>query len=384
MKRLLFSPGVFLALSSLLNSSLSPAQTAPVEITVPVTPIPVRADGKNIVAYELHLTNLGQQELSLSRLEIRSDASVNTPLAVYEGDQLANLMGPRALYGKPPDNRRICIGVRTIIYIWLTLDAGNPLPSILKHDLTFTPKTSDDKTVPTSLLSQVAAPVSKDKPVVIGPPLRGEIWLAGNGPGHDATKSHRMSLAVVDGVARIGSRFAIDWVQYGKNDRPFRVDEYRNADYYAYGAEALAVADGTVSSIKDGIAENIPGPSSRAVIITPETIGGNHVILSLGGGRYAVYAHLQPGSIRVKLGQRVLEGQVLGLVGNSGNSDAPHLHFHICNANSVEGCEGLPFQFKRFELIGRDGRALPNGKKEERRNEMPILNDVITFPATRR
>lgn len=388
MRRLLFALGMILALSFLINppSSLTqtgPAQAAPVEITVPFAPVPALAGGKNILAYELHLTNFGQRELVLSRLEVRSDTPVSATLAVYEGEHLADLMDPLALYGKPTDKRRLSIGVRNIIYIWLSLDAGKPLPSILKHELTFTPKASDDKTTPTNLFSQVMVSVSKDKPVVIGPPLQGEIWLAGNGPGH-SHNGHRMGQVVVDGVARLGSRFAVDWVQYGKNDKPFRVDEYKNADYYAYGAEALAVADGIVSSIKDGIPENVPGPDSRAVPITPETMGGNYVILNLGGDRYAVYAHLQPGSILVKLGQRVREGQVLGLVGNSGNSDAPHLHFHICNANSVLGCEGLPFQFEGFELIGRNGRALPNGGKEEHRNDMPLMNDVITFPAPKR
>jgi murein DD-endopeptidase len=375
-------------LSFLMNPASSFAQTvfeqaAPVEISASITPIPVRAGGKNILAYELHLTNFGQRELSLLRLEIRSDARESAPLAVYEGDSLANLMEPLALYGKPPDKRRIGMGVRTVVYIWLKLDAGKPLPAILKHHLTFTPKASDEKTVPTEQFSQVTVSVSEDKPVVIGPPLRGEIWLAGNGPGH-AHNGHRMGMVVVDGVARVSSRFAIDWVQYGKNDKPFRVDEYKNADYYAYDAELLAVADGIVSSIKDGIPENVPGWNSRAVTIMSETIGGNYVILNLGRGRYAVYAHVKPGSIRVKPGHRVRKGQVLALLGNSGNSDAPHLHFHICNTNSVSGCEGLPFLFENFELIGRDGRALPNNRKEEHRNEMPLLNDVINFPDAKR
>ena len=84
--------------------------------------------------------------------------------------------------------------------------------------------------------------------------------------------------------------------------------------------------------VKDGIPENVPGINSRAVPITLEMpLAGNHVILDIGGGRFAFYAHLQPGSLRVKLGDKVRRGQVLGLVGNSGNSTEPHLHFHIEN-----------------------------------------------------
>jgi murein DD-endopeptidase MepM/ murein hydrolase activator NlpD len=80
-----------------------------------------------------------------------------------------------------------------------------------------------------------------------------------------------------------------------------------------------------------GIPENVPLSPTHAVPMTLETAAGNHVILSLRNGHYAFYAHLQPGSIRIKPGDRVRRGQVLGLLGNSGNSNAPHLHFHISN-----------------------------------------------------
>ena len=85
--------------------------------------------------------------------------------------------------------------------------------------------------------------------------------------------------------------------------------------------------------VKDGIPENVPGANSRAVPITLETVGGNHVIIDIGGGHYAFYAHLKPGGIRVKLGDKVKRGQVIGLVGNTGNSTEPHLHFHISDGN---------------------------------------------------
>ena len=110
-----------------------------------------------------------------------------------------------------------------------------------------------------------------------------------------------------------------------------------------YGAEVLAVANGLVVATKDGIPENVPGITSRAVPITSETVGGNHIVLDLGGGRYAFYAHFQPGSLKVKVGDRVTRGQVIGLVGNSGNSTEPHLHFHISDGVSPLGSEGLPY-----------------------------------------
>jgi len=139
-------------------------------------------------------------------------------------------------------------------------------------------------------------------------------------------------------------------------------------------------------AVKDGIPENIPGANSRAVPITLETVGGNHVILDLGNGRYAFYAHLQPGKIPVKAGDKVKRGQPVGLVGNSGNSTEPHLHFHISDANSPLGSDGLPYAFPSFELQGKGWgwkRTAPNSPTEKRINEMPLENDVVRFPSKR-
>src|SRR5207248_11579717 len=100
-------------------------------------------------------------------------------------------------------------------------------------------------------------------------------------------------------------RFATDWVKVDEQGRTFGGDSLKNASYYAYGSDALAVADGVVSEVKDSIPQNVPGVTSRAVPITLETVGGNHVIVDVGGGYYAFYAHLQPGSIRVHVGHHV-------------------------------------------------------------------------------
>ena len=111
--------------------------------------------------------------------------------------------------------------------------------------------------------------------------------------------------------------------------KTFTGDQLKNENYLAEGNNALAVANGTVVEVKDSIPENVPGINSRAVPITLETVGGNHVIIDIGGGYYAFYAHLKPGGVKVKLGDKVKRGQVIGLVGNTGNSTEPHLHFHI-------------------------------------------------------
>jgi murein DD-endopeptidase MepM/ murein hydrolase activator NlpD len=186
----------------------------------------------------------------------------------------------------------------------------------------------------------------------------------------------------VGGTAAIAQRFAIDWVRMADDGTRFTGDPLKNASYYAWGSEAIAVADGIVVETKDSIPENVPGATSRAVPITLETVGGNHVILDLGKGRYAFYAHLQPGSLRVKLGERVRRGQVLGLVGNSGNSTEPHLHFHVSDANSPLGSEGLPYGYDGFELLGRCttlGGPCTRSAASGRHGEIPLQNALVRF-----
>jgi hypothetical protein len=215
--------------------------------------------------------------------------------------------------------------------------------------------------------------------VVIAPPLRGSVWMAANGPS--SSTGHRRAMIAIDGAPHIAQRFAIDYLKINAQGRSFVGDSSKNSSYIAYGNDALAVADARVVAVKDGIPENVPG--SRAVPITLETVGGNHVILDLGNGRYAFYAHLQPGSIRVRVGDQVRTGQVLGLVGNSGNSTEPHLHFHLSDANSPLGSEGIPYVHQSLDVIGRC-RGLISGCVQApaapRGQEMPMANQLIRFP----
>jgi len=224
-------------------------------------------------------------------------------------------------------------------------------------------------------------------PLVLGPPLRGGRWVAANGPSN--TSDHRRSLTTVDGLPRISQRFAIDWVQLGEDGLPFHGDSKKNESWVSFGQDVLAVADATVASVKDGIPQNVPLAAERAVPITLDTIGGNDVILDLGEGRYAFYAHLQPGSLLVKPGDKVRRGQPLGRLGNSGNSDAPHLHFHVGDADSALGAEGLPYVFSEFWVQGTvesaddvvAGKPWKASSQEERKTmEIPLENAVIRFP----
>ena len=90
--------------------------------------------------------------------------------------------------------------------------------------------------------------------------------------------------------------------------------------------------------------------------MTLDTMGGNLVVLDLGSGLFAFYAHLQPGSIRVKAGDKVQKGQVIGRVGNSGNGNAPHLHFQVSDRPSLLLSDGVPLSSTPSSTTGRPGR----------------------------
>src|SRR5262249_7664582 len=171
--------------------------------------------------------------------------------------------------------------------------------------------------------------------------------------------------------------------------KPWQGASSKNENFCGYGAEVLAVANGVVSGLKDGLPENTPLSPKRAVPITLETAPGNYIILDLGNGRLALYAHLQPKSLRVKVGDSVRRGQVLGLVGNSGNASGPHLHFHIIEGNSPFAAEGLPFVFESFEVLGETTMEeitgsgwKPQASKPptKHQNEIPLGNAVVRFP----
>jgi murein DD-endopeptidase MepM/ murein hydrolase activator NlpD len=110
------------------------------------------------------------------------------------------------------------------------------------------------------------------------------------------------------------------------------------------------------------------------------------VVIDIGGGRYAFYAHVQPGSLRVKVGDTVKRGQVLALVGNSGNSTEPHLHFHIVDGiapgTSTLGAEGVPYAIEQFEVLGdcaNPQSGCVRTKSFTARRAIPLQNEIVRF-----
>ena len=365
----------------------------PINIDAPIEPIPVKGvDGKWYLAYHLFLTNLGFSDLTLKSVEV-SDAARKNVLTRYADKELADFYRFRTLLPTPPLSempnkqypRQISSGRTGVLFFWLMMDSPAEIPASLKHRFVLEPNPlikllrgfTSDQEGGEMVSDGYDVSVSNDKPVVIGAPLRGGDWRCSGGPAID---TYHQYLGIRGGRVTIAQRFACDFQKVDKEGNilpnPFP-NEITNKMFYGYGAEILAAGDGKIVFIKDGIPENVPQASGEikpAVPLTRETNAGNWIAIDLGNHRYALYAHLQPNSIRVKDGDRVRKGQVIALLGNSGNAVGPHLHFHVgneyrINGGDFNGNEGLPFVFDSF-VVGGQKHGM----------EMPINNTIIRFP----
>ena len=202
-------------------------------------------------------------------------------------------------------------------------------------------------------------------PVVVGFPLRGE-WVAVRSPAH-RVPSH--------GTDRLGQRYAFDLVRpdHRKGLHLHPAGTLRTAllggrtrDYYGWGQPVYGAFDGLVVAAVDGVPERARVQLVRELVVAlkntvrfdrarggVELVAGNHVIVQ-GAEAFALFAHLASGSVSVTTGQVVRAGQVIGRVGHTGNSMAPHLHFQLMDSADPVRAEGIPCVFAEY-LVRRDG-----------------------------
>jgi murein DD-endopeptidase MepM/ murein hydrolase activator NlpD len=378
-------PALTLALgvpgASRVEAQIPPA----IEFRVPKPPTVATNDSGAFVAYELHVTNTTAAPMILRRVEVVDGNANGGVLATLQDTALWLAItrpgvagGGRGTAPAPlSDRAQVGAGLRAILFLWVRVDQSG-LPATIGHRLAL--QRVADTTGRVQLLSGAVVPVGRNV-AVIRFPLRGD-WVSANGLSN--TAGHRRTIVGYNGQLAIGQRFGADFLQIGEDGRTFKGDSTKNESYYAYGTEILAVADGIVVETKDSIPQNVP----RAPLPVPsfETVGGNHIVLDIGQGHYAFYAHVQPGSLRVRVGDRVKRGQVIALLGNSGNSTEPHLHFHLVDAvasgSSTLGAEGIPYAVEEFEIIGRCSARLvcTRGAPVTVKRALPPTNGLLRFP----
>jgi hypothetical protein len=364
-------------------------QNTPLLLSAASRPVPFRgADGRVHIDYELQVINARAVPVKLVSLEVL-DAASGKVLATVSGADVARTFS--LLGGAATDNMEAAQA--GFFWIDVVLEPDQPLPKALLHRvvtagaevrLTAAVKPANEGTVQTTQTGGQVALSTRPAPL-IGPPLEGTGWVAFNGCCKEVP--HRRAGIPVNGALYVSQRFAIDWVKVDENSQQSNGDSDKNQNWPTYGQKAIAVADAKVVSVLDGLPERVP--NALPPDTTMQNVTGNHVILGLGRGYYAFYAHLQPGSLKVRVGDRVKRGQVLALVGNSGNTTAPHLHFHVSDGMGPLSSQGLPYVIDSFVVKGMGVDVTEQGKviikplpqQGPQRAALPMDAYVVDFPA---
>jgi hypothetical protein len=378
------SPGVAAAATSLLiwllTATPSAARTTTaLRVQSAGAPQHVHgSDGREHVEYDLIVTNVFSADATVNSLEVRGDGK---RLLTLTGDALATVT--HRLFASEP-TRTIPPASTTSMQVDLVLPRsfGRGAPKRLTNRIRYTiPSDAPSRGIIGSTTVNAALRVDQRAPIVISAPLRGAGWVDANGCCGDPTSPHRETV-LANGSYVTPEMFAVDWIREVDGIQ-YRGDGSQNSDWPGFGAPLYAVADGTVVFTADGLPD-IPPLTKNPDLNTPADYAGNNVILKIAPGQYAVYDHMPPGSVRVRRGQRVRAGQQIGVLGNSGNTDGPHLHFGI-QERPDSLSRSLPFEIDGFVVEGNarttatPGQLSVVGPPRRVRDAHPLITSVATF-----
>jgi len=322
---------------------------APVlNMTVPFPPIPVASQNGINLAYELELVPAAGEVPVVEKVEVL-DPATGKILYTADGELLTALYHPADI--PPPTPAEVQNGTGKLslprVSLWFVVNP-DAVPDRLSHRLTLNQTAAG---LPPLTITGGEVAVRKDlAPVVVGSPMIGPGWLAMETTS--PLTHHFRAQITMNNVTRVPQRYAQDWILVDPASGQAALGNATLArNYYGFGKEIHAVADGTVVDAGDGL------PDIETIYSAPPatiaTAAGNYLIIDIGNKKYTCYAHMVNGSVRVKPGDIVKEDQVLGLMGNSGNSDLPHLHFQVVtDTPSFLGAEGYPHVYRSFDVIG--------------------------------
>ena len=349
-----------------------------VDLLVPFPPVPFNQSSSTQLAYELHITNFLSVDVSLNAVQVR--AADGPMLAEYKDSDLQRRIVRPGFRNDHATPQIVGPGARAVVNFWIALPVGSPPPASVNH-LVELDVVRASGSVRTAVEGGVSL-VSSQPVATLDPPLRGGPWVAIYDPLLKG--GHRTAFYTVYGRARIPGRFAIDFITLPPAGVLVRNPGIRPDHWNGFGSDVLAVADGVVVAALDDTLDEAEQP------VAPENASGNYVAIDIGSRQFAFYEHLQRGSVAVKAGQRVRRGQVIARLGSSGSTSiGPHLHFHIADASSLLGAEGLPYVFREFAHLGGYASidALVNGltpsltaRERQAALERPAPNAVLRFP----
>ena len=355
------------------------------------------SDGRTHLAFAMQFTNSWGAAATIQSVEVldpsRDYEPIGTNRVVSAKDEdITGLVKLSTLPGsmdKASYSARLAGGQSGVMYFDVGYAVGDEAPcTIALRVRTVQPEV---KRLPESTVLSPPLRVNQEGAIVLAPAFKGGGWVDMNGCCLEIGP-HRFVTNPVNGTLDPSEQFAIDWIKVDAQGKAFRTDGKASEDWLCYGVELLAVAPGTVvESVRD--MPDVP-PGAAPTNLTLAEFTGNHVTLDLGNGRYAVYAHMAPRSVTVHVGDHVKTGDKLGLLGNSGNTTGPHLHFQISDRPSTLDTTALPFVFESMVLENRSSADMddmdifsikgtplpmsPNVAKPLART-MPLSRDVINF-----
>ena len=338
------------------------------------------ADGRSHMAYEIRLANNGRSAVTLRSVQARGSGDL--PLAALAGGALERSV---RLDSRKPG---LVLGPAEGATIFMDVVArrGRKLPTRLVHRVGVLVQPPDGSPSRQVAFTGIPTAVERDAPLIVSPPLRGPRWLAST--GCCAFNEHRGAVLPINGRLYAAQRFAVDFIQLTPDNRFFSGPVNELASFAYYGSEIRSVAAGRVVRVEKGRPQNVPGafPADSSF----QNADGNSIIVRIAPRRYALYAHLQSDSIKVRVGDRVARGQVIALLGNSGHSGGPHLHFHVMDGPSPLASSGVPWQFTSFTVHGQltddsmllTGEPMPVDPKPlagKHRRQIPLNNQLLSF-----
>ena len=370
------------------NSIAKQDQVTPLLVSTLAVPTPVLlSDSRWYLVYELMVTNAIKYPITINSIRLVGAKNPTDVAAVLEKEKIVkNLFIP----GVKDHTTTLQPGQTGYIRVDLSFKNKKQIPKSFKHAVAIKIQSPKDYILPSELVENVAPVIVPSDNLIIGPPLKGGVWVAvGVGPGN----FHRTTIMPFRGQWIASERWAVDWVKISKDKKLTVGDPSKNESYLQYGQQIIAVADGKIVSVRNDMPDIKPGKLPSNISVQDAT--GNCVVEDIGKGYFAIYAHLQPGSAKVKVGDNVKKGQVLGLLGNSGNTDAPHLHFQIIKGGRFPlSHDGQPYVIDTFKLLGTiDSKdnleveldssvpikvSLIKGNKQ-RSNQMPENFSVVEF-----
>ncbi|KRA24208.1 hypothetical protein ASD65_07080 [Microbacterium sp. Root61] len=349
--------------------------------------VPVEgSDGRFWVAYELSVFNASPRDATLTQVETLLGGENGDVITTRDLNRVAaNTM----LLGGGEGSSEIPAGRTAIVVLRDSYPSRGEIPTSFTHriDATFAAPGDDAPRLAGIYPDQVeaiggAVTTIDAEPLVIGAPVAGDNWYANNSLESLALNHHSNVVIPVGGRITGAERYGIDFMKVDPvAQSSYNGDPALNTSYLAFDEPLLAVADGRVVRVTSDHPDVAPKVLADLQVVDDAT--GNQVVIDIGGGVYALYAHMKEASATVEVGDIVTKGQEIGRLGNSGNTSEAHLHFQLQRSPLLSG-ENVAWVLERFETVGAlapDGEAvMPPPDVGIRSAQLPIQGTIFSIP----